>query len=271
MGLATSKIRSMAMGLVELAGVAEKAHPLKDPIYQQECAYFKVKVEEERGSGKHRRWVTIFNVDSSAVPFYVKDSTGKALVMPNGADLHRTPTVQCTSGGISILGGAPDLAVQNFLGRIKTFGRSVRLVAHVIRDNDPVFILGYVAPLPSTSFSVTVTQAEAAEKIKASPAMSASLDANNDGQVDAMEWETGIKAIKKQMEEARMKEELNKPVEKKAPPPPIVNKSPDGIMIIGTDEDDIVRKLGWKSLFQVIGGPVMVIAGIYILQLFLGR
>src|SRR5688500_10137500 len=69
-GLATSKVRSMAMGTVELSGVARCASQILDPIYQQLCALYKVVVQEYRRSGKSGSWHTIYERDSCAQPFF---------------------------------------------------------------------------------------------------------------------------------------------------------------------------------------------------------
>ena len=51
----TSKIRSIAMGLVEISGrvVKSKNNNLKSPFSQNDCVYYKCTIEEYRRSGKH--------------------------------------------------------------------------------------------------------------------------------------------------------------------------------------------------------------------------
>ncbi|MDO8660896.1 MAG: hypothetical protein Q7K43_03335, partial [Candidatus Woesearchaeota archaeon] len=77
----TSKIRSIAMGLVEIAGTTAK--PFKEwlvsPFTKQNCAYYSCIIQEHRKRGKTSTWVTIFSRILS-VPFYVKDNTGMVLV-----------------------------------------------------------------------------------------------------------------------------------------------------------------------------------------------
>lgn len=81
----TSKVRSVAVGLVELQGVAEiETAPMLSPFAQTECVYYSYKVEERRKSGKNTRWVTVASGQSSS-PFRVKDDTGSLLILPSGA------------------------------------------------------------------------------------------------------------------------------------------------------------------------------------------
>ncbi len=82
-----SKIRSLAMGLVEVHGkVAAGKKLLQTPFSKKDCVYYKFEVKEYRRSGKSTRWVTI-KKGSQGVPFYAEDDTGKVLVDPTGADV----------------------------------------------------------------------------------------------------------------------------------------------------------------------------------------
>ena len=57
----TSKIRSIAMGRVEIAGkvLADKNHLIKSPFSNNDCVYCKWTVEEYKRSGKNSSWVTV--------------------------------------------------------------------------------------------------------------------------------------------------------------------------------------------------------------------
>lgn len=80
-----SKTRSVALGLVEVQGLAQiYSEALISPFSKSECVYYSYKVEEERGSGKRRSWVTIASFSSSD-PFYLQDETGRIEIRPQGA------------------------------------------------------------------------------------------------------------------------------------------------------------------------------------------
>lgn len=93
-GTPTSKVRSMAMGEVELKGVAEPDPPpdgrlLTAPFTGRDCFYFEVHVEErvtttDSEGRTRRRWVTRHREDAR-VPFMLRDETAAALVDPDGA------------------------------------------------------------------------------------------------------------------------------------------------------------------------------------------
>ncbi|MFH1770987.1 MAG: hypothetical protein ABH828_05545 [archaeon] len=84
----TSKIRSIAMGLVEIKGIAEpfRKKLLKSPFSEKDCVYYRYTVEEYRSSGKNSRWVTIASGQSNDF-FNLTDDTGTVLVDPKGAEV----------------------------------------------------------------------------------------------------------------------------------------------------------------------------------------
>jgi hypothetical protein len=81
----TSPVRSLPLGFVEVTGTAEPdGQPLSSPFAQTPCVYYEFHVQEYRGSGSSRRWVTLTE-DRSTEPFYLRDATGRVLVVPMGA------------------------------------------------------------------------------------------------------------------------------------------------------------------------------------------
>lgn len=82
----TSKVRSIAMGLVEIFGSALSAEKkiLKSPFTAKDCVYYSYKIEELRSNGKHTYWATIKKGNEN-VHFFLKDSTGAVLVDPEKA------------------------------------------------------------------------------------------------------------------------------------------------------------------------------------------
>lgn len=82
----TSKVRSLAMGLVEIFGQVLPAERMvmKSPFSNRDCVYYRYTVEELRSSGKNSHWVTI-KKDEKRMPFFLKDETGAVLIDPSGA------------------------------------------------------------------------------------------------------------------------------------------------------------------------------------------
>jgi hypothetical protein len=76
----TSKIRSLALGRVEISGNIElfQNHCLTGPFSNFPCVYLRCTIEEESGSGEDRSWTTLSSF-VSGVLFYLKDETGHVL------------------------------------------------------------------------------------------------------------------------------------------------------------------------------------------------
>jgi hypothetical protein len=78
----TARIRSMAMGLVEVNGTIEAHSTLSAPFSGRPCAFWQVDIAvptSRRGS-----W-SIIHRNASGHPFYLRDETGVAMVYPQHA------------------------------------------------------------------------------------------------------------------------------------------------------------------------------------------
>jgi hypothetical protein len=92
----TSKIRSMAMGLVEIQGNISGTEFIKSPFSKTDCVYYRYRIEEYRRhvstDSKGRKtvshsWDTIASGERRA-PFFAKDDTGEVYVQPRGAEIN---------------------------------------------------------------------------------------------------------------------------------------------------------------------------------------
>jgi hypothetical protein len=82
----TSKIRSMAMGNVEIKGEAkDKQKIFEAPFSKEECIYCKYKVEEYYEDDDGGDWRTKLS-DENRTEFGIEDGTGEAIIRPEGAD-----------------------------------------------------------------------------------------------------------------------------------------------------------------------------------------
>lgn len=90
--LPTSKARAAFIGVVELTGTAESAWPLRSPIAEQACVYYRYLVQEEfrQEDENGREWTDWKLTDSGEwrQPFYLRDETGSVQIRPRKAVLH---------------------------------------------------------------------------------------------------------------------------------------------------------------------------------------
>jgi hypothetical protein len=140
-----SRIRSAALGLIEVSGSAVGPYSIKAPLTGNSCYYYRTIAWELRKSGKNDEWRKVAD-ESLHVPFYLDDSTGLLLVNPQGAemDLHRDFREEYGHSFFSTQ-DTPD-AVRGFLLRYGVGGEhKVRLEEYCIQPNTALFILGTLA------------------------------------------------------------------------------------------------------------------------------
>jgi len=185
LNIPTSKARSVAMGMAELAGKARvRETPLTSPVRQLACVWYHVRVTRTTGSGKNRRTETVFT-QKVGVPFDLEDATGKILVIPEGAEVTGTETCD-----LEIVWGLMTPDVRSFLGRIGVFGGSGHHVHEwaVLADAD-TYVLGDVGKVRDAA-------AERMKKVGALlrdwlklPDRKAAIDSDRDGRIDQAEWD----------------------------------------------------------------------------------
>ena len=114
----TSRIRSAALGLVELKGLAQAlGQPLQGPFSGTDCCWWRISVEQEETrqtkNGTRREWRQIHSAASEA-PFRVVEQGASVTVLPAGADIDGPKLVEHVRGGGGILGLA-----QGWLRRVE--------------------------------------------------------------------------------------------------------------------------------------------------------
>ncbi|MBU3941427.1 MAG: E3 ubiquitin ligase family protein [Nanoarchaeota archaeon] len=148
----TSKIRSLAMGLVEIYGEVVPAYKeiLKSPFSNKDCVYYSYTIEEYRSSGKSSHWVTVENGHNEQ-PFYLKDDTGGVLIDSKGAKVNVSRDFEFNTGFGK---KTPDL-VLNFLKSkgmshktLFGFGKTMRYKEHFIAPKDKLYIMGTASDNP---------------------------------------------------------------------------------------------------------------------------
>ncbi|MFT5561190.1 MAG: hypothetical protein ACI9Z9_001067, partial [Litorivivens sp.] len=87
--LPTSKTTGVTYGLTEVVGVLKAEDDLallRGPVSGESCTWYRHLIEEIRGSGKNRKWVSISD-DIVKQPFLIKDDEGELRVFPGCADI----------------------------------------------------------------------------------------------------------------------------------------------------------------------------------------
>lgn len=157
MNTPTSKVRSAAMGLVEISGLANGPFTITAPITGVPCYYHRTIIRQWKHQGKSSSWVTAAD-ESTLVPFYLEDDTGRVLVDPQGAELeiHRDFHDEFDGGLFNSNFGA---MVPNVSAFLMAHGISpdarVKVEEFCIKPKNALFVLGTLAHNSSTTVSPT--------------------------------------------------------------------------------------------------------------------
>jgi hypothetical protein len=153
-----SKVSSASVGLVALAGKARLHEPQMSPISGIPCAFWRIFGSYYK-SGKNGGWKGFYTA-ASKNPLSLEDETGTIPVLPDGANIE-IPSNLSFEGYISERGlvfkepATMDPRVLKFIESLdaetkETFAqhseRNILLNEYVIRENDPLFVLGSALP-----------------------------------------------------------------------------------------------------------------------------
>jgi hypothetical protein len=144
-----SKIRSAAMGMVEVSGQAVGPYAMVAPITARPSYYYRTQVWEWKQSGKNKQWVKVAS-EAMHVPFFVDDNTGRLLIDPRGADLdlHCDFEQEFCDSFFTTKEPAP-ANVHTFLARhgVAT-GNKIKVEECCIKPKNSLFILGTLGENP---------------------------------------------------------------------------------------------------------------------------
>jgi len=143
-----SKVRSAALGLVELKGLAVGPHTVPSPITQRPSLCYRTALWQEVGSGKERRWEQVAD-ERFHLLFFLKDNTGMVLVDPDQAEMD----IHCDFKGeyhhSMFTGDQVPPRVADFAMRhgVPT-DRNIRVEEYCLKPQNPLYILGTLATNP---------------------------------------------------------------------------------------------------------------------------
>lgn len=148
--LPASRIRSMALGPVEVNGVIGPGLEVPDPVYQRPCVYYGLRVEHrvltiEDGSITHK-WITLLDEGSGLRPFWLADPTAQTLVWAPDAELRHVANHNFTCGFFgSLFGSSAELEFVRRVKKQRVFMRRVQLNLQVLRPGTPLSVVGCAA------------------------------------------------------------------------------------------------------------------------------
>ena len=145
----TARIRSLAMGLVELQGRVRARSRTSGPFSGRPCAWWEVELQTiRRGKNGFRQWNTVHR-EQSGRPFYLEDDTGTALIYPDGARVNTNNKVEEETMGL----GVPEpyasfMAERQLPLRMLWSLGPMRFRERVLDEGQAVYVLGRATPKP---------------------------------------------------------------------------------------------------------------------------
>jgi len=254
--LPTSRVRSVAMGLAELSGMARLAgQPFDTPVRKLSCIWARTQVIRRTGSGKNERNTVVYD-RSRSVPFELEDDTGRMLVLPEGAEV--TGAEICDvwiERGVDAPGDAADFCTRNGLSWTGWFDGSLRVLEWALLADTEVFVIGAVDRINDPAADRMRKVSEVLKGWLASPDRKAAIDANHDGIIDPEEWDAA---------RARAQSEVLAAEGPPAGPQIAVRRPPSGLFLIspGSRKDALQAQghPGWR----LAAGLALVAAGAWL-------
>jgi len=180
MNTPASKIRSAAIGLVEVSGLAAGPYSIVAPISGVPCYYYRTMAWQWKREGKNNQWVKVAD-ESYHVPFFLEDNTGRVLVNPQGAEMeiHRDLQEEFSHSLFSSALPVPT-NVAGFLMRhgVGTDSK-LKLEEYCIKPKNALFILGTLAENDGLPVTATPVRSMSAEKRSTSWNLPISVSVNS--------------------------------------------------------------------------------------------
>jgi len=291
----TSRIRSAALGLVEVNGMAAGPYTVPAPITGKPCFLYHTTAWQQR-DGKKDEWAKVAD-ETLHLPFFIDDSTGQLLIEPLGADLdlHRDFREEYAASFFSSnLNDVPP-RVGVFLSRHGVVpARSLRIEERLIKPDDALFIAGTLMENPGVQVRPLSPRNDDSRKAEELPAP----------QIIRLSSGAAPSSIREMSQQAKIAAALTragvtKPeawsaagvpyhsvaVEENAPPAAVLardednsktsdfNLTPSVVLMKGANNSTFVisfrsqkefaSALAWKSAAMIWGGAAVTLLGIY--------
>ena len=225
----TSRIRSAAMGLVEVNGVIGCRSVVSAPFSGRTCAVWNVDISIQ---GRSKNTWSIVHRATSGHPFFLRDETGVALVYPHDADCKVHFGVEELCAGVAL--PEPYASYVSTLGPRQYLWRlgMLRFRERVLEEGARVYVMGTATP-PAVALTVSEGEEMAAT---GTGEWRASRVRGGDSQVSAV--------IRR-------------------------GDSERTFVISQDSERDLTTTLGLKAFARLVGGPLIGLLGLgYLLYAF---
>lgn len=191
----TSRVRSIAMGMVEVKGRAIRKYALLSPLSNTPCAFYRLTKYRRRDND--RQWTVSSISCSDNAPFYLEDDTGRVEIDPTGCRVSAGTKQEGTPGQIGLIHNSGD--------------SDVKWVEEIIVEGTLLYVLGFATIKKATGPSMAERKLAALRELKSNPQDLKQFDTDDDGKISADEWDKAREAVAEKV----LKEELQKQQQRK--------------------------------------------------------
>ncbi len=178
----TSKVRSVAMGMVEVKGKALRQYALISPMSHVPCVYYRLtKYRRE----ENKQWTATSTSSSDSVPFYLEDETGRVEIDPTGCRVRAGTRQEGSPGQVGLL---------RFDGEADE-----KWVEEIIVEGTLLYVLGFAAVKREDGPTLNERKIEALRELKRNPQNLQQFDTDGDGKISEDEWDAARAAVEEKV------------------------------------------------------------------------
>jgi hypothetical protein len=242
----TSRVRSLAMGVVEVHGRALRKYALVSPMTQMACVWYRLFRYRRDGRG----WRLKSVVTSGSTPFLLDDGTGQVSIDPKGAMIRaRTRQEGYGPRGTGLLALSSSSRADE------------KWVEEVIYEGTSLYVLGNAHPV-KRHCSLRERTMEALRKLKGDPEAMRKYDLDGNGQICQNEWELARTDV-----EAQVLRESLLTQQRKGPAEAVIGKRGAAPFIIAETESEarLARGYGWTAFILFAFGLLLAVAAVVLI------
>jgi hypothetical protein len=245
----TSTVRGAPLGAVEVSGTVVGPYTLISPLSESDCFYYHAVARGNSGDEKEASQETLY------APFFLDDGTGRVMVDPRGAETELRPSVDDEYSPSS-----GDAFTRHFLVR---HGVSSEFPAHLeeycIRAGDHLYVLGTLRENPGLQ-SAADCLARGVGQPQQGFLSAGAADLQRRAAIESMlPPGNALPRVPQVRPVATESFDLN--------PPVVLMKGTSGepFFISWRSQRDVVKELARRSALYIWGGPVLALAGLWLL------
>jgi len=275
-----SRIHSASIGLVEVTGTPIGPYVLTAPVTGDPCYYYRVQAFEWVESDNKHQWKRVLD-ESLSIPFFLEDTTGRVLVVPEGAqmDVHRSFSDEIEAS-IFLTPGLCPPNVRDFLAKRGLVpAEKIKLEERIIPEDFPLFVFGTLGenPAPSSWAASPHRSSPANLSFHSVPGSSLSFSFRTDPHSTPTLLTNPIATMNRSGSSlpAVVLPQSTKPLSARSGfadfdmhPSVAISKGErhEPFAISGHSQREVVGRLAWQSSACIWGGPALTLVCLYFLM-----